>query len=58
MQYIISKYPSEALGEDGLIFFDKEVKTGNRLLDVALKDSKGHLVLLDVQKGPLDSRKI
>ena len=58
MQDIISKYPSEALGEDGLVFFDKEVKTGNRRLDVALKDSKGHLVLLDVQKGPLDSRKI
>jgi len=58
MQEIIGKYPSEALGEEGLVFFDREVKTGNRRLDIVLKDSTGRLVLLDVQKGPLDSGKI
>jgi two-component system, chemotaxis family, chemotaxis protein CheY len=58
MQEIIGKYPSEALGEEGLVLFDREVKTGNRRLDIVLKDSKGGLVLLDVQKGPLDSNKI
>ena len=58
MQEIIGKYPSEALGEEGLVLFDREVKTGNRRLDIVLKDSKGRLVLLDVQKGPLDSGKI
>jgi two-component system chemotaxis response regulator CheY len=58
MQEIIGKYPSEALGEEGLVLFDREVKTANRRLDIVLKDSKGCLVLLDVQKGPLDSGKI
>jgi len=58
MQEIIGKYPSEALGEEGLVLFDREVKTANRRLDIVLKDSKGRLVLLDVQKGPLDSGKI
>ena len=58
MQEIIGKYPSEALGEEGLVLFDREVKTGNRRLDIVLKDSTGRLVLLDVQKGPQDSGKI
>ena len=58
MQEIIGKYPSAALGEEGLVLFDREVKIANRRLDIVLKDSKGCLVLLDVQKGPLASGKI
>lgn len=55
---IIGKYPSEALDEEGLVLWGSNVKLGNGQVDIALKDSKGCLLLLDVQRGPLDSGKI
>lgn len=58
MKDIIGKYPSEVLGEEGLVFFGSDVKTGDGQIAIALKDSKGRLLLLDVQRGPLDSGKI
>jgi len=58
MKEIIGKYPSEALDEEGVVFFGSNVKTGNGLVEIALKDSRGRLILLDVHKGPLDSGKI
>ena len=58
MKEIIGKYPSDALDEEGLAFFGREVKAGNGQVDIALKDSKGRLILLNVQKGRLDSGKI
>jgi two-component system chemotaxis response regulator CheY len=54
MQEIIGKYPSEALGEEGLISFDKEAKIGDERLNLVLKDRMGRLLMLKVQEGPLD----
>jgi len=58
MKEIIAKYPTEALDEEGLVFFGSDVKAGNGQISIALKDSRGRLILLDVQGGPLDSGKI
>ena len=58
MQDIIVKYPSEILGEEGLEYFKREVSTGNRRIDVILKDRRDRIVLVEVQKGSLDTKHI
>lgn len=55
MQKIIIKYPSEVLNEDGLAFVDREVTTGNRRLDIVLKDRMGRMILVEAQVGNLDT---
>jgi RecB family endonuclease NucS len=58
MQKIIIKYPSEVLNEEGLTFVDREVTTGNRRLDIVLKDRMGRMILLEAQIGNLDTNHI
>lgn len=58
MQDIIVKYPSEILGEEGLEYVKREAQTGNRRIDVLLKDRMNRIVLLEVQRGSLDTKHI
>ncbi|MCK4468565.1 MAG: DUF91 domain-containing protein [Desulfobacterales bacterium] len=58
MQEIIIKYPSEVLNEDDLTYVDREVTTGNRRLDIVLKDRMGRMILVEAQIGNLDTAHI
>ena len=58
MQDIIIKYPSEILGEEGLKYVEREIQTGNRRIDILLKDRMERIVLLEVQRGSLDTKHI
>lgn len=58
MQDIIIRCPSEVLDEEGLIYVGREVRTGNRRLDIVLKDRMERFVLLEAQIGHLDTNHI
>lgn len=58
MQDIIIKYPSEVLDEEGLVYVNREVKTGSRRLDIVLKDRRDRLILVEAQIGNLDTHHI
>ena len=58
MQDIIIKYPSEVLDEEGLVYVNREVKTGSRRLDIVLKDRRDRFILLEAQVGNLDTQHI
>lgn len=58
MQDIIVKYPSEILGEEGLQYIKREIQTGNRRIDILLKDRMDRIILLEVQRGSLDTKHI
>lgn len=58
MQDIIIKYPSEVLDEEGLVYVNREVKTGSRRLDIVLKDRRDRLILVEAQIGNLDTQHI
>ncbi len=58
MQDIIVKYPSEILGEEGLEYVKREIQTGNRRIDVLLKDRMDRIILVEVQRGSLDTKHI
>ena len=58
MQDIIVKFPSEILGEKGLEYVGREIQTGNRRIDILLKDRMGRVILVEVQRGSLDTKHI
>jgi hypothetical protein len=58
IQDLIIKYPSEVLDEEGLSYISREVKTGDRRLDVVLKDRRDRLMLIEAQVGNLDTQHI
>jgi hypothetical protein len=58
MQEIIIKCPSETLDEDGLCYVDREVTTGERRLDIVLKDRRDRYLLVEAQVGHLDTKHI
>ena len=58
MQDIIVKFPSEILGEEGLQYIKREIQTGNRRIDILLKDRMDRIILLEVQRGSLDTKHI
>ncbi len=58
MQDLIIRFPSEVLDEDGLTYIRREVSTGNKRLDILLKDRRSRHVLVEVQVGALDTNHI
>lgn len=55
MQNVIINYPSEILDEKGIEYISREVTTGNRRIDIILKDKRDRHVLVEVQAGSLDT---
>lgn len=58
MQDLIVNFPSEILDEPGLSYLQREVKTGNNRLDIVLLDRRGRHLLVEVQRGSLDTKHI
>jgi len=56
MQELIIKFPAEVLDEPDLVYLEREIKTGERRLDIVLKDRRGRHVLVEVQAGALDTK--
>jgi hypothetical protein len=57
MQDLLKAFPSELI-EDGLKYVDREIGTGNRRLDLVFLDKQNRLLLVEVQKGSLDTQHI
>lgn len=56
MHELIINFPSEVLEEPGLAYLGREIKTGERRLDIALKDRRDRHVFIEVQAGALDTQ--
>jgi hypothetical protein len=57
MQDLLKAFPCELI-EDQLQYIDREVGTGNRRLDLIFSDRRNRLLLVEVQKGSLDTKHI
>lgn len=57
MQDLLKKYPCELI-EDGLVYQNREITTGNRRLDLTFEDKRNRLLLVEVQQGSLDTKHI
>ena len=57
MQDLLKKYPCDLI-EDGLVYLNREIATGNRRLDLVFKDKRDRLLLVEAQIGSLDTKHI
>jgi hypothetical protein len=58
MQEIIINYPTDVFKEEGMRYIGREIKTGQRRLDIVFKDRFERFVLVEAQAGSLDTKHI
>lgn len=57
MQDLLKNFPCELI-EDGLEYYNREIATGNRRIDLVFKDKRQRLLLVEAQIGSLDTKHI
>jgi len=57
MQDLLKNFPCDLI-EEGLVYFNREIATGNRRVDLVFKDKRDRLLLVEAQIGSLDTKHI